>query len=769
MSTVKTLGESNVPKLAQASSAETVSQLWFKTKPISRKFCYRAVQLQLETISSDQGHDESHGNVSWSWFELVVFKDGQSEEPVIKNGQPLVWKSHNNRTDPLDTRAADSLHFGIIFDRRHDLFDLIEIGNVIGIRVCAKHPGWINDAQYGRLRAKYVHYDLFSPMAWHVGEGLEASTNEAVTDGVYTLTPPTECHLISKTDEQTDAIWFTTPILDENTIPKFQDIQLFTTARHQGVLPEGATGIWSWFDIVILDTPESTQPKVKDGRVLVWLSHEVPAGQLGDVEQDGKLFGPDHEIFTHLQPGNVIAVRPSTRFAGWELHAQSARLVVRLSNKGRTGGVPRSQVDWAKVIKRNKDLQAALEQYLTKATSHKDPAAVSVETTLLTQELRADRDDNYGEGERPLRLLSLDGGGVRGISALHILKDIMGKVTGDKNAKPCDYFDMMAGTSTGGLIAIMLGRLRMSIDECIDAYEDLASEIFGAGPISKVVNGATTGARYSGDTLANAVKKVIGKHAEGNNPDAPMLDPEDGCKVFVLACRADDLSNSVATHLRTYTNKEVEKSFNEYKIWEAARATSAAPTYFTRIKLGDHEYIDGGVGFNNPVLLLMGEARLYFGFARPIGCLVTIGTGMNPNVVLPDVSNNPVGNIITTAGTIKSMWELVTTSEHANIMARNLLDSNLYFRFNVGKKLVDQTWIKQVSPTFWERIFGKEEEAQKYTEENWASLDIALDDYKQMAALVKLTLEFMTIPAENDRAKRAADKLPPKKVPKKKA
>jgi hypothetical protein len=165
----------------------------------------------------------------------------------------------------------------------------------------------------------------------------------------------------------------------------------------------------------------------------------------------------------------------------------------------------------------------------------------------------------------------------------------------------------------------------------------------------------------------------------------------------------------------------------------------------------------------------MGEARLYFGFARPIGCLVTIGTGMNPNVVLPDVSNNPVGNIITTAGTIKSMWELVTTSEHANIMARNLLDSNLYFRFNVGKKLVDQTWIKQVSPTFWERIFGKEEEAQKYTEENWASLDIALDDYKQMAALVKLTLEFMTIPAENDRAKRAADKLPPKKVPKKKA
>ena len=44
----------------------------------------------------------------------------------------------------------------------------------------------------------------------------------------------------------------------------------------------------------------------------------------------------------------------------------------------------------------------------------------------------------------------LDGGGVRGISSLHVLKAIMGKITGDPNAKPCDYFDMMAGTSTGG-------------------------------------------------------------------------------------------------------------------------------------------------------------------------------------------------------------------------------------------------------------------------------------------------------------------------------
>jgi patatin-like phospholipase/acyl hydrolase len=44
--------------------------------------------------------------------------------------------------------------------------------------------------------------------------------------------------------------------------------------------------------------------------------------------------------------------------------------------------------------------------------------------------------------------------------------------------KPCDYFDMIGGTSTGGLIAIMLGRLEMSVDQCIEAYTTLSEEIF---------------------------------------------------------------------------------------------------------------------------------------------------------------------------------------------------------------------------------------------------------------------------------------------------
>ena len=77
-----------------------------------------------------------------------------------------------------------------------------------------------------------------------------------------------------------------------------------------------------------------------------------------------------------------------------------------------------------------------------------------------------------------IRLLTLDGGGVRGLSSLMILRRLMATVDPAAPPKPCDYFDMIGGTSTGGLIAIMLGRLRMTVDECIDAYTTLSDRVF---------------------------------------------------------------------------------------------------------------------------------------------------------------------------------------------------------------------------------------------------------------------------------------------------
>jgi hypothetical protein len=124
---VKEIASSSTPVLVEATSEAVVSQIWFKTVPIDRPFSYRAVQLQLQTDSSDQGHETGVEPGSWSWFELVIFEDAHTDKPRLKDGKELVWRSHGNRTDPLDVKVSMARHFGVVFDRRHDLLDALEV------------------------------------------------------------------------------------------------------------------------------------------------------------------------------------------------------------------------------------------------------------------------------------------------------------------------------------------------------------------------------------------------------------------------------------------------------------------------------------------------------------------------------------------------------------------------------------------------------------------------------------------------------------------
>src|SRR5688572_23241639 len=138
--------------------------------------------------------------------------------------------------------------------------------------------------------------------------------------------------------------------------------------------------------------------------------------------------------------------------------------------------------------------------FITERALSRLPAPWSLDLSLLTITLGLSRAANhprlpFAQSYRSdstslaimapggLCLLCFDGGGVRGLSSLYILRNLMDKLQDlDPNAtelpKPCDVFDMIGGTSTGGLIAVMLGRLKMSVDECIAAYIKLSSQIF---------------------------------------------------------------------------------------------------------------------------------------------------------------------------------------------------------------------------------------------------------------------------------------------------
>lgn len=132
-------------------------------------------------------------------------------------------------------------------------------------------------------------------------------------------------------------------------------------------------------------------------------------------------------------------------------------------------------------------------------------------------------------------LLSLDGGGVRGLSSLRILQRIMENINPRDPPKPCEYFDMICGTSTGGLIAIMLGRLRMSVSDCILEYQKLSASVFAKCRHRLTLTGKIQG-RFDHEALEGGVKDMLRRL--GLTEDELLKEPNGNpsCRTWVLSC-----------------------------------------------------------------------------------------------------------------------------------------------------------------------------------------------------------------------------------------
>lgn len=148
-----------------------------------------------------------------------------------------------------------------------------------------------------------------------------------------------------------------------------------------------------------------------------------------------------------------------------------------------------------------------------------------------------------------LRLLALDGGGVRGIVALVLLEELMKRVKEREGLaevpRPADYFELAAGTSTGGIIGIMLFRLRMTVKDTITQYFKIGKDVFSpkvyglnigkvlpVGMASFINNSKNLvqDSRFDDASLKKAIDDVVAefgldeadKKAKG---DAPLLHP----------------------------------------------------------------------------------------------------------------------------------------------------------------------------------------------------------------------------------------------------
>ncbi|KAI9892414.1 MAG: hypothetical protein M1814_001371 [Vezdaea aestivalis] len=291
---------------------------------------------------------------------------------------------------------------------------------------------------------------------------------------------------------------------------------------------------------------------------------------------------------------------------------------------------------------------------------------------------------------RQLCFLSLDGGGVRGVSTLQVLKHLMETIAFDAQLdftpKPCEYFDLIGGTSTGGLIAIMLGRLKMDVQECMDAYVDMSDQIFQKKHNRVSVRGKFQG-RFDSDELERCIKKIIRDHGFDENELLKDL-PDASCKVFV--CATSTLTSDTVLLTSYRRRRGGNDRLRHIKIWEACRATSAATSFFDsiHIQMGNvgEDFVDGATGANNPVHFLWNEALDLWhseSLEANLKCLVSIGTGV-PSIEPFKDGLLEIGNTLAQIST-----DTETVAESFQRSYRHLGQSGQYFRFNVRNGLQD--------------------------------------------------------------------------------
>jgi patatin-like phospholipase/acyl hydrolase len=111
----------------------------------------------------------------------------------------------------------------------------------------------------------------------------------------------------------------------------------------------------------------------------------------------------------------------------------------------------------------------------------------------------------------------------------------MRTVNPTKPPKPCDYFDLIGGTSTGGLIAIMLGRLKMDIEACIEAYLQMSKDVFQPRKrkfdlLGRVNDALKVRGRFSSEALKWGIQRIVAQ--AGENEEAKLrVEAHPKCRV----------------------------------------------------------------------------------------------------------------------------------------------------------------------------------------------------------------------------------------------
>ena len=227
-------------------------------------------------------------------------------------------------------------------------------------------------------------------------------------------------------------------------------------------------------------------------------------------------------------------------------------------------------------------------------------------------------------------ILSIDGGGIRGIVPGQILTHIerlLKEIYDDPTYKISDHFDLIAGTSTGGILACAyllsdFGRPKYTAEEVVEIYFERGDDIFSIPLFHRIRSaGGLLDEKYPAEGLEETLEDYF-----GDTKLSDLLKPS--------LITAYDIKRRKA---HFFTQHDAEDPEHNFFLRDVARATAAAPTYFevSKIKSDANKYyplIDGAIFANNPALCAYAEMRNKFStkelkiLASDI-LILSIGTG----------------------------------------------------------------------------------------------------------------------------------------------
>uniref|UniRef100_A0A8C5P9U2 Patatin like phospholipase domain containing 8 n=1 Tax=Leptobrachium leishanense TaxID=445787 RepID=A0A8C5P9U2_9ANUR len=271
---------------------------------------------------------------------------------------------------------------------------------------------------------------------------------------------------------------------------------------------------------------------------------------------------------------------------------------------------------------------------------------------------------------RGIRVLTIDGGGTRGIVALQTLRKLQ-EMTG----KPVhQLFDYICGVSTGAILAFMLGLFRIPLDECEELYRKLGQDVFKQNVIVGTVKMGWNHAFYDSEMWEKMLKERMGSDLlieSTRNPHCP--------KVSAVSTVVNKGLPLKAFVFRNYNHFPGVKSHYmggcQYNLWQAIRASSAAPGYFQEYVLGNDLHQDGGLLINNPCALAIHECKCLWPDV-PFQCVISLGTGRFESAGKSTATHTSLKAKLT------NVISSATDTEEVHKMLDALLPPNTYFRFN---------------------------------------------------------------------------------------